>query len=240
MLVTLALTVAPILTTRQDQPRIVAHLPEGLKIQRSSLRFAPGGKQLAYVAYRGEDELWVVGDTVGDVYESVEPPVFDATGAHVAFRVATLDKKGKESWTLLVDGKKVATQPWIGPVAFSPVDGTPAFWAFRAFRDYDGKGAHFEQLSMPTTAPRDASLFAARSPDGSKVTLVALNFSPTEALEATVNLKGCQAAQSQRVFRYAGNASGFSVVEVPVGKAYRLPPYSIVVVELGMAAAGKP
>ncbi|MCC6407518.1 MAG: PD40 domain-containing protein [Planctomycetes bacterium] len=129
MLVTLALTVAPCLTTLQDQPRIVAHLPEGLKIQRSSLRFAPGGKQLAYVAYRGEDELWVVGDTVGDVYESVEPPVFDATGAHVAFRVATLDKKGKESWTLLVDGKKVATQPWIGPVAFSPVDGTPAFWA---------------------------------------------------------------------------------------------------------------
>lgn len=113
-----------------------------------------------------------------------------------------------------------------------PPDGSPAFWAFRAFRDYDGQGAHFEQLALPTTAPRDASIFAARSPDGKRLTLVALNFSPNDALEANVELSGCAVAESQRVFTYTGDARGFLPREVPVGRPYRLPPYSISVIEM--------
>lgn len=113
-----------------------------------------------------------------------------------------------------------------------PPEGSPAFWAFRAYRDYDGKGAHFADWSMPTAAPRDASLFAARSTDGTKVTLVALNFSPNDALEANIDLKGCNAAEAQRVFTYTGDARGFTPREVPLGKGYRLPAYSISVIEL--------
>jgi hypothetical protein len=120
-----------------------------------------------------------------------------------------------------------------------PPEGSPAFWAFRAFRDYDGKGAHFAELSLPTTAPRDASLFAARSADGKKITLVALNFSPNDGLEASVDLKGCAIAEGQRVFTYAGDSRGFVPREVPVGKSYRLPPYSISVIELAMPIAKK-
>lgn len=113
-----------------------------------------------------------------------------------------------------------------------PPDGSPAFWAFRAYRNYDGKGAHFGDWSLPTNAPRDASLFAARSTDKKTVTAVALNFSPTETLEASINFKGCAIAQSQRVFVYTGDARGFVGRQVAVGKAYRLPPYSISVIEL--------
>ena len=115
-----------------------------------------------------------------------------------------------------------------------PPDGSPAFWAFRAYRDFDGKGAHFAELSLPTNAPRDASLFAARSLDGAKVTLIALNFSPNDALEAMVDLKGCAAPEAQRVFTYTGDARGFVTREVAVGKPYRLPPYSITVIELSL------
>lgn len=115
-----------------------------------------------------------------------------------------------------------------------PPEGSPAFWAFRAYRDYDGKGAHFADWSLPTSAPRDASLFAARSTDGTKVTLVALNFSPNDALEANIDLKGCNAAAAQRVFTYTGDARGFTPREIPLGQGYRLPAYSISVIELSL------
>lgn len=117
-----------------------------------------------------------------------------------------------------------------------PPENSPAFWAFRAFRDFDGKGAAFGDWSMPTVAPRDASLFAARSADGKRVTLVALNFSPRDALEANVDLKGCAAAERQRVFTYTGDPRGFTEREGVAGKPYRLPPYSISVVELTLPA----
>ncbi len=113
-----------------------------------------------------------------------------------------------------------------------PPDGSPAFWAFRAFRDYDGQGAAFAQLSLPASASRDSSLFAARSPDGSKMTLVALNFSPADALEANIELKGCPVASAQRVFTYTGDSRGFAARQFAIGKPYRLPAYSISVIEL--------
>lgn len=113
-----------------------------------------------------------------------------------------------------------------------PTEGTPAFWAFRAFRNYDGKGATFESLSLPAQAPASASAFAARSADGRKATVVLLNFSPADALEATVTLKGCPTPERQRVFSFSGDPVGFAEQKAPLGKPYRLPRYSINVVEL--------
>lgn len=113
-----------------------------------------------------------------------------------------------------------------------PPEGSPAFWAFRAYRDFDGEGGHFEDWSMPTTAPRDASLFAARNGDGTHLTLVALNFSPTDTLDANLNLKGCAIPEGQRVFTYSGDPRGFLERQVPLGKAVRLPPYAMTVIEL--------
>ncbi|MBK7857903.1 MAG: glycoside hydrolase family 44 protein [Archangiaceae bacterium] len=114
-----------------------------------------------------------------------------------------------------------------------PPEGSPAFWAFRAYRDFDGKGAAFEQVSLPTEAARDASAFAARSPDGRRITVLLLNFSPTETLEANVSLKGCPLPDTQRLFTFVGNSDGFSEQKGTLSKA-RLPPYSITVMELAM------
>ncbi|MCC6333298.1 MAG: glycoside hydrolase family 44 protein [Myxococcales bacterium] len=118
-----------------------------------------------------------------------------------------------------------------------PPESSPAFWAFRAYRDYDGQGARFLDLSLPTGAPEGASLFAARDQAQSKATLVLLNFSPTGALEGAVTLKGCPAVASQRVFSFAGDPKGFAPVAVQAGKPVPLPPYSITVVELSFAPA---
>lgn len=116
-----------------------------------------------------------------------------------------------------------------------PIDASPAFWAFRAYRDFDGKGARFEDWSLPTiSSARDSSLFAARSADGSRMTLIALNLSPTDNLEGSIKLNGCPAPTSQRVFSYVGDVRGFTQKETPLGAGYRLPAYSITVIELAL------
>jgi hypothetical protein len=115
-----------------------------------------------------------------------------------------------------------------------PPEGSPAYWAFRAFRDYDGHGATFQPRSLPTTGATDASLFASRNEAGTVMTLVALNLSGTQTLDAQVLLKGCPAIASQRVFSFAGDPSGFVQLPTSTAKTYRLAPYSMTVIELAM------
>ncbi len=116
-----------------------------------------------------------------------------------------------------------------------PAENSPTFWAFRAFRDYDGRGSHFLDWSLPTSAPRDTSLFAARNKEGTKLTLVALNFSPSDTVEANISLTGCPAVKARKQFTYLGDPSGFLSIE-PSARNYRLPRYSITVIELELAA----
>jgi hypothetical protein len=116
-----------------------------------------------------------------------------------------------------------------------PPENSPAFWAFRAYRDYDGQGARFQDWSLPTSAPEGASAFAARDQAQTKATVVLLNLSPTEPLEGAVTLKGCPAVEGQRVFTFSGDPKGFAPVDAAVGKPVRLPAYSITVVELAFA-----
>jgi hypothetical protein len=123
-----------------------------------------------------------------------------------------------------------------------PAEGTPAFWAFRAFRNYDGKGGQFLNQSMPTQGPPNSSLFASRSDDGRMVTMVALNFSTADALDANIELRGCPKADSQRVFTYAGDPRGFAeqTTSTQPGHSVRLAPYSMTVIELKLPRVTAP
>jgi hypothetical protein len=118
-----------------------------------------------------------------------------------------------------------------------PPDGSPAFWAFRAYRDYDGQGAHFEQRSLPTQAPVGASAFAARSADGTRATVVLLNLAPAEGLDAVLAWKGCPVVGAQRRFTYSGGPAGLEAVPVAPGAPLRLPPSSITVLEARLGRA---
>lgn len=118
-----------------------------------------------------------------------------------------------------------------------PPEGSPAFWAFSAFRNYDGRGARFLDVSLPAESPRELSAFAARSPDGRSLTVMLLNLTTTETFDAALSLKGCSLPASQRVFVWAQDPRGFTEVKAPVGRAYRAPPQSIVVVELALPSA---
>lgn len=119
-----------------------------------------------------------------------------------------------------------------------PASGSPAFWAFRAYRNYDEAGARFESVSVPVQSPKGTSLFASQNDDGTKVVAIALNFSPDEGLDAKLRLQGCRQATNVRVFSLSeqkhGLVQGTSAFK---GKTVRaiLPPYSVNVVEVTFA-----
>jgi hypothetical protein len=118
----------------------------------------------------------------------------------------------------------------------SPAERSPAFWAFRAFRNFDGNGGHFLDVSMPVkgAAPL-ASLFSSRDTDRRHVVAVLLNFATLSALSTHVSLEGCGAIASGRAFTYTGGEIGFRMLDVsPTGPALETvaPPYSITVLDL--------
>jgi hypothetical protein len=124
-----------------------------------------------------------------------------------------------------------------------PPDRSPTWWAFRAYRDFDGKGGRFQDLYVPTKAVDGTSLFASRSVDGQRLVAIALNLQSQTARAAHVELKGCGAVRDARVLTYTGESDGFT--EQP-GAAVQtdgldalLPPYSITVLDLTLAPARK-
>lgn len=120
-----------------------------------------------------------------------------------------------------------------------PPDHSPAFWAFRAYRNFDGAGGHFLEESLPTTAPAGTSLFASRDPRGTHVVAIALNLGAERALRPVWTLTGCGAVRQQVVYQYVGEPSGFArVPPSPGGGAPlpALPPSSITVFDLRLEA----
>lgn len=128
--VTVLALIAPVLPQAESpaESRIVAFLPEGATVQPDSLRFAANGTKVAYVATIDGVAHPVIGGTVGDGFDAIDAPVIDARGEHVAFRAVKVAASGKPSYTVLLDGRKLVSDAWIGPVSLSPTDGTPAFW----------------------------------------------------------------------------------------------------------------
>jgi hypothetical protein len=115
---------------------------------------------------------------------------------------------------------------------------SPTAHAFRAFRNYDGKGSGFLELSLKATSDRTTSLFASISTDRRKLVAIALNLDPKEAADAKVFLTGCNTITEGKAFVYAGGSEGFTPQEGSVKLdslgtlTQRLPPYSITVFEL--------
>jgi hypothetical protein len=118
-----------------------------------------------------------------------------------------------------------------------PPKNSPAYWAFRAYRNFDGQGGRFLDLSVPVQAQgQNASLFVSRTENGEHLVAVALNFDPEEAVAADIDLSRCSAGYKERVFTYGGGPAGF--VAGPASQASSgalrrtLPPYTMTVLDL--------
>ena len=120
----------------------------------------------------------------------------------------------------------------------APAEQSPSFWAFRAFRNFDGVGGRF--LDWSVAAKGDAalsSMFGSRNADGTRVVAVLLNFAPFSTLSAQVGLQGCGPVSAARAFTYTGGDSGFQkfdVTSTPEGVQGVIAPYSITVFDLTM------
>jgi hypothetical protein len=112
-----------------------------------------------------------------------------------------------------------------------PPDGSAAFWAFRAFRDYDGQGAHFENVSLGTSAPAGTSAFASMSEDGSRLVLVALNLDPKNTVHANISTDGCPEAKGRRYFYYGEKSKKLESKKLEGKAPVTLEPFSINVLE---------
>jgi len=114
---------------------LVAKVPDGCRVVEGSIRFSQDGSKCVYIVTQGDKEHPVVGETLGGGYEHVSWPSIDPGGKHTAFLVRERDVKRKvATHSVLYDGKVLATDGWIGPVALDP-NGVAAFWIARGYTD---------------------------------------------------------------------------------------------------------
>jgi hypothetical protein len=122
-----------------------------------------------------------------------------------------------------------------------PAENSPAFWAFRAYRNFDNTGGHFLDRSIPVrTEGSMTSLFASRDGEHRRIVAVLLNLDPLSPLTAQVNLRGCAPVASTRAFTYTGGEAGFRGLETTQrsdGVDAAVAPYSISVLDLGLSPA---
>jgi hypothetical protein len=96
-----------------------------------------------------------------------------------------------------------------------PADRSPAFWAFRAYRNFDGEGGHLLDWSVPVKSDGTlASLFASRDGDRKHIVAVLLNLAPLSPLSAHVALEGCGPVSASRALTYTGGDAGLKKLEV--------------------------
>jgi hypothetical protein len=91
----------------------------------------------------------------------------------------------------------------------APAPGTPGFQAFRAYRNFDGKGGSFLDWSVPTETVPGASLFASRDEAGTHIVAVLLNLEASDAEDAEILMSGCGAKTSRRTFAYGSGSKDF-------------------------------
>jgi len=122
-----------------------------------------------------------------------------------------------------------------------PPDKSPAFWAFRAYRNFDGNGGRFLDRSIPATSAYElSSAFASRSENGDHLVLVLLNEDPSGPLLAQLDLASCGTVVSANAYSYAGGPQGFVAAESASQSGgvreldQRLETYSMTVLDLKM------
>ena len=103
-----------------------------------------------------------------------------------------------------------------------PPAGSPVYWAFRAYRDYDGGGSQFLDWSVPTEVDdpdTGLSVFASTDESRDSIVMVVLNTSPDSVLHTSLELDGCQALGTVDTYGYDGDDTGFAPGEASVSGA---------------------
>jgi hypothetical protein len=113
-----------------------------------------------------------------------------------------------------------------------PKDGGSAFWAFRAFRNFDGEGGRFLDHGLRSEDAPGLSVFASRDADTARVVAILLNLDQDSRVRVRLNLDSCGAVKTVRTFRYTADSGGL-IEDKSERKPLEtsLPPYSIAVLD---------
>ena len=118
---------------------------------------------------------------------------------------------------------------WTYPTTDSAV-GT----AFRAFRNYDGKGGHFLPNWVPSTSSADVSMFT--STDGKDVVAVLVNRSDTAQKLVSASFMNCGDLPTREAYQYDGSSNTLRPMSVGTGPMsdvqLMLPAWSITTIHL--------
>jgi hypothetical protein len=118
-----------------------------------------------------------------------------------------------------------------------PPESTPTYWAFRAYRDYDGKGARFLDTGVPVVTPLGTSAFASVNASVEKSVVILINTEGDVARDAEVAFEGCGTPHDVRAFGYAEGSVALEPTDAKlegVRTRVTLPPYSFTVVEAAL------
>jgi len=110
----------------------------------------------------------------------------------------------------------------------APPRGSPAFWAFRAFRNFDGEGGRFQDLFLQAVSLDRLSLFVSRDEPGKRLVVVAANARDVPA-RVRLRLEDCGEASQLRQFIFEGGEPRSQGV---AGREATLPPQSIDVLDV--------
>ncbi len=121
---------------------LIATIPEGIGLEgrpvqapdgslwpiEYRIHWSPDGQQVAYIGVKEGLTYPVIGEQVFDAYHYISPPDFGATGEQVLFRVGNRDTPKTEEWWIMLNGKRLGKEDWIGEVGFSPDGKRFAYW----------------------------------------------------------------------------------------------------------------
>lgn len=116
----------------------------------------------------------------------------------------------------------------------APPTNSPTFWAFRAFRNFDGKGGAFLDNSVEATSSTAAlSAFSSTNATDSKMVSVLVNSDPSRGFSVPMVTRNCGSASSLQTYTFDGAPTGFRVGSESTGAGgnpVMVPASSIVVV----------
>lgn len=118
-----------------NEPRLVAKLPEGFRHTTGSVRFSRDGSKFVSIVEKDEKFYAVIEGKIGSPgFDSLSWPAIDPSGAHSAFLGFEKPKTKKTgTYSVVYDGKVIASDVWIGPISLDPAKGVAAFWSAQGY-----------------------------------------------------------------------------------------------------------
>jgi len=109
------------------------------------------------------------------------------------------------------------------------------YWAFRAFRNFDGKGGRFQDTAVPVKETEHVSLFASKDATGKRLVLVLLNRDADNKATVSIALQDCGRAASAQLYSFDANSKALSPAPsqlAPSSVSVVLEPYSFATLDV--------